>query len=51
MTREHKREGIGNLIEDHLKNANSNKKQLENRQWLAAQQPLPEKTILASFHH
>jgi hypothetical protein len=31
---------MNNLSDDHMKNANSNKKQLENRQWLAAQQPL-----------
>jgi hypothetical protein len=37
-------------VNDHLKNANSKKQQLENWQWLAAQQPLPEQTTLASFH-
>jgi hypothetical protein len=39
------------VSDDHLKKANPNNEQLENRQWLAAQQPLPEPTTLASFHH
>jgi hypothetical protein len=39
------------LSDDHLKNANPNKQQLENWQWLAAHQPLPEQTTLANFHH
>jgi hypothetical protein len=40
-----------NLIDDQLMNAKSNKQQLENWQWLAAQHPLPEQTILANTHH